>query len=176
MAGVVLAASMRGIAKGRWLTAALDSMQQSNGPAVPVLRQHGTEACTDVTGFGLLGHLAEMAAASGPTAHVELDASVVPLLPGTAACAAHGVASSLQAANARVASVVTNGEACSSVPLLMDPQTSGGLLAALPAERAGNCVAALRAVGFQQATVVGRVLERRRNDGKLITLVGRTSE
>ena len=63
-AGTLLAADMRGGCKGRWLQAAVAGMMQSNGPALPVLRTHGATACTDVTGFGLLGHLAEMARAS----------------------------------------------------------------------------------------------------------------
>ena len=62
--GTILVAEMRGGGKGRWLEAAVAGMTQSNGPAVPVLRSHGVTACTDVTGFGLLGHLAEMARAS----------------------------------------------------------------------------------------------------------------
>ena len=62
--GTLLAAEIRGGSKGRWLQAAVAGMTQSNGPAVPVLRTHGATACTDVTGFGLLGHLAEMARAS----------------------------------------------------------------------------------------------------------------
>lgn len=62
--GTILVAEMRGGGKGRWLEAAVAGMTQSNGPAVPVLRSHGATACTDVTGFGLLGHLAEMALAS----------------------------------------------------------------------------------------------------------------
>ncbi len=62
--GTIMAAAMRGAAKGRWVAAAVDSMQQSSGPAAAVLQAHGCAACTDVTGFGLAGHMVEMARAS----------------------------------------------------------------------------------------------------------------
>ena len=62
--GVLMAAGMRRKAKGRWVTAACASMLQSNAAAASCLAQHGATGCTDVTGFGLLGHLAEMARAS----------------------------------------------------------------------------------------------------------------
>ena len=62
--GVIMAASMRGKAKGRWVIEVAASMQQSNAPAARCLARHGATGCTDVTGFGLLGHLAEMARAS----------------------------------------------------------------------------------------------------------------
>lgn len=58
--GTVLAADMRGQAKGRWVSAATASMLQPNRAASRILHQHGCSACTDVTGFGLLGHLIEM--------------------------------------------------------------------------------------------------------------------
>lgn len=58
--GAILAAEMRGRANSRWVQSAVQSMLQSNGPAVKVLRDHGARACTDVTGFGVAGHLAEM--------------------------------------------------------------------------------------------------------------------
>lgn len=62
--GVLMAAAMRSKAKGRWVMAACASMQQSNAAAAACLARHGAMGCTDVTGFGLLGHLAEMTKAS----------------------------------------------------------------------------------------------------------------
>lgn len=62
--GTLLAGAMKGRAKGRWLSGALQAMQVSSADASAVLRAHGCHAATDVTGFGLLGHVAEMARAS----------------------------------------------------------------------------------------------------------------
>jgi selenide,water dikinase len=150
--GVILAAQMRGRAKARWLLGALASMRRSNGPAATILRAHGTMACTDVTGFGLAGHLSEMLRASGVAA--ELDPDAVPALDGALALAGQGIESTLAPANR---AVLPDAPAGAAVALLFDPQTSGGLLAGVPAERAGACVAALRAAGIA-AALVGRVL------------------
>jgi pyridine nucleotide-disulfide oxidoreductase family protein len=81
--GVLFAAQMRGKARGRWIAGALRAMRQSNGPAAAIVRAHGASGCTDVTGFGLCGHLLEMCKASGRRANLELDA--VPTLDGTRA-------------------------------------------------------------------------------------------
>jgi selenide,water dikinase len=78
--GVLFAADMRTKAQGEWIEAAFASMLRSAGPSVPILRAHGASACTDVTGFGLLGHLIEMLQASGADAALDLDA--IPLLAG----------------------------------------------------------------------------------------------
>ncbi len=71
--GTLFAAHARLKARGRWIDAALDSMQVSNRAAVPCLIAHGATACTDLTGFGLLGHLVEMTRPSGVDAELELD-------------------------------------------------------------------------------------------------------
>ena len=63
--GTLLAADMRGEGRGAWLTTAVDSMLQSSAAAAAVLRTHGATAATDVTGFGLAGHLLEMVSNSG---------------------------------------------------------------------------------------------------------------
>ena len=116
-----------------------------------MLRGFGVVACTDVTGFGLAGHLMEMLRASGVGA--VLDGSALPALPGARELAAQGVASTLAPAN-RAAIDLRDGP---DVDLLTDPQTSGGLLAGVPAARATECVAALRAAGCD-AAVVGHVV------------------
>jgi len=148
--GIVLAAQMQGLARVDWLAATLASMARSNGAAAAVLRRFAITACTDVTGFGLGGHLMEMLRASGVAA--ELVASL-PALPGARELAAGGVASTLAPAN-RAWLDLGDGEA---VALLSDPQTSGGLLAGVPAEQAEACVAALVEARCE-AWVVGRAV------------------
>ena len=159
--GTLFAAHARLKARGRWIDAALDSMQVSNRAAMPILIAHGAGACTDLTGFGLLGHLVEMTKPSGVDAEIDLNA--LPLLDGAADCVAAGVVSSLQPANLRLRRAVRNQEeaiAHPAYPLIFDPQTAGGLLASVPAERADDCLAALRAAGYQHAARIGRVLEQ----------------
>ena len=149
------------VCKGRWIEAALESMQVSSRGAMPVLIAHGATACTDLTGFGLLGHLVEMTRPSGVDA--ELDLNALPLLDGAAECVAAGVVSSLQPANLRLRRALANQEEAVShpnYPLIFDPQTAGGLLASVPAGRAEACIAALRAAGYPQAVRIGRVLEQ----------------
>jgi selenide,water dikinase len=147
------------VCKGRWIDAALESMQISNRAAMPCLTAHGATACTDLTGFGLLGHLVEMTKPSGVDA--ELDLAALPLLAGAAECVAAGVLSSLQPANLRLRRALANQEAAAghpNYPLLFDPQTAGGLLASVSADQADACLAALRAVGYPHAARIGRVL------------------
>ncbi|MBL8479396.1 MAG: selenide, water dikinase SelD [Sterolibacteriaceae bacterium] len=161
--GTLFAAHKLLKARGRWIDAALESMQVSNRAAMPVLLAHGATACTDLTGFGLLGHLVEMTKPSGVDA--ELDLAALPLLAGAAECIAAGVLSSLQPANLRLRRALKTQEEAlghASYPLLFDPQTAGGLLASLPAERAEACLAALRAAGYPQAVRIGRVLAQGR--------------
>lgn len=161
--GVLFAAAMAGRAQPQWLDAALEVMQQSQSPLVELLAAHGCQACTDITGFGLLGHLGEML---GPDQRVELDPEVIPALPGALALLEQGLASSLAPANAQSLALLDPGAGVSlaraaSAPmqqLWIDPQTCGPLLAALPVESAEAALAALRAAGFEQAAVIGRVL------------------
>jgi selenide,water dikinase len=156
--GTLFAADMRHQAKGRWIAAALAAMTTSNRRGADILFAHGATACTDVTGFGLLGHLVEMTRPSQVDAEVHLDA--LPVLDGALATIRAGVFSSLQPENVRLRRAVRDPEAAGAderYPLLFDPQTAGGLLASVPAERADDCVAALRAAGYPEATAIGRI-------------------
>ncbi len=157
--GTLFAAHKLLKARGRWIDAALESMQLSNRAAMPCLTAHGATACTDLTGFGLLGHLVEMTRPSGVDA--ELDLNALPLLAGAAECVAAGVLSSLQPANLRLRRALANQEEAAGHPnyaLLFDPQTAGGLLASVPADRVDACLAALHAAGYPHAARIGRVL------------------
>jgi len=159
--GVLFAANMRGQAAGSWMVEATGHMVTSNRIAAAILAEHGAGACTDVTGFGLLGHLYEVASASQAKVRIHMDA--VPLLSGALELVGRGIFSSLQPANLRLKrSVANEAQALGhpTYPLLFDPQTAGGLLAGVPAAQADACIAALRKAGYQSAAVVGEVVER----------------
>ena len=159
--GTLFAAEMRMRAKGRWIAAAIASMRQSSRAAAVVLRRHGATACTDVTGFGLLGHLVEMTKASG--VDVRLALAAVPVLDGALETSAAGLLSSLHPHNVRLRRAVANVERAAldpRYPLLYDPQTAGGLLAGVAEDRVAACVDDLRAQGYDQAAVIGTVEAR----------------
>ena len=159
--GTLLAAHMRHRARGAWIEAALETMQRSNLAGARCLHRRGASACTDVTGFGLLGHLVEMTRASGVDA--ELDLAALPVLSGALDTVAAGITSSLQPQNLRLRRAVRNpGEAANDPrwPLLFDPQTAGGLLASVAADQAEACVEELRALGYPAAALIGRITAR----------------
>jgi selenide,water dikinase len=159
--GTLFAADMRARAKGRWVEGALRSMIRSSGEAAKILIGHEARACTDVTGFGLLGHLVEMTRASGVDAEIEIER--LPVLDGAAECLESGIFSSLQPANVRLRRALRNLDAAAAhrlYPLLFDPQTAGGLLAGIPEGKVEACLAALRAAGYVRAERIGRVFAR----------------
>ncbi len=158
--GALLAADARGRAKGRWIESALRSMKQSNRAAAACLIEHGATALTDVSGFGLLREVAEMAAASGTSATLQLDR--IPLLEGARRVIEGGFVSSLQPANLAAARTIVASQADShhpAFPLLFDPQTAGGLLAGVPRANVVACIDALRSLGYGSATDVGAVTD-----------------
>ncbi len=156
--GTLFAAEMRGRAKGRWVDAAIRSMLLSNLDAARCLQSFAATACTDLTGFGLVGHLLEMTKASQVDAVIERDA--LPLLDGALATVEAGILSSLQPQNLRLRRGIRDIEQASHhpvYPLLFDPQTAGGLLAGVPADRAADCIEALHRCGYPDAAVIGRI-------------------
>jgi selenide,water dikinase len=159
--GTLLAADMRGKAKARWTMGATAQMIHSNGKAAKILRRHDVRAATDVTGFGLIGHLVEMVRASNVDVTVAIGH--VPLIVGARETIAMGIFSSLQPQNVRLRRAIREVETVGRhplYPLLFDPQTAGGLLAAVPLEAAQACVTALRAAGYADAAVIGFVSAR----------------
>ena len=169
--GTLFAAEMRMRAKGRWIDAAIAAMRQSSRLAALSLQRHGATACTDVTGFGLLGHLVEMTRAS--EVDVRLDLSAIPVLDGALETSRAGLLSSLHPHNVRLRRAVDDPEEHAGDPryrLLFDPQTAGGLLAGVPADRADACLADLVARGYAQAAIIGAV-EPRGDQGPPVRLV-----
>lgn len=159
--GCLLAAQARLSARGRWIDAAIEAMRQSSMAAATCLREHEATACTDITGFGVAGHLLEMARASG--SRVEIDPGTLPALPGARETLRAGVFSSLHAANRDAASdCLDAGDALDpeNHELLFDPQTAGGLLASVPATNARSCLQALHGAGYGDAAIIGQVTDR----------------
>ena len=136
-------------------------MIASSRRAAEILREHAAHAATDVTGFGLIGHLVEMIRPSDVDVTLAVDR--IPLLEGARETIAMGIFSSLAPQNIRLRRAIRDLEAVARHPLypiLFDPQTAGGLLAALPLERAAGCVDALREAGYAGASVIGIVSQR----------------
>jgi len=159
--GALFAADMRAKARGPWIQAALKCMASSNGKAAKILHSYGSVACTDVTGFGLIGHLFEMCSQSEMQVQIHLDQ--VPFYDGAVDCIKMGIESSLQVANVRLRRAVSSDDKVRSeaaYPLLFDPQTAGGLLASVPKEHAEQCVAKLHASGATYSAIIGTVLAK----------------
>ncbi len=170
--GVILAADMHLKARGRWVDEVLEGMLQSNGEAADVFKQAGIPAVTDVTGFGLAGHLAEMLEASGTGAEIEIER--IPRYSGTGECLAASVESTLAPSNrdhlhkrwqveVEPGAAGAADEAGAAGAILYDPQTSGGLLAGVPPACIDEVVQRLRDAGYPQAACIGKVTDRRRH-------------
>lgn len=149
--GVLLAANMAADCQGRWLDNAFNYMLQSNQSAATILRTNGAHGCTDITGFGLLGHLQEILIASQSSATLILDK--IPILDGALHCSAKGVKSSLYDANKRSCDYQNYTGQHPVFPLLFDPQTAGGLLAGIPEGSTDQCLRMLADAGYTAAKI-----------------------
>ncbi len=157
--GVITTGLKQGTASPGSVAAAVGSMRRLNQEAAAVLARYRVDAATDVTGYGLLGHLAEVCRASGVAARVR--ASAPELLPGAIELAAEGVRPGGTDRNRRwVEEIVTWADPIEEARwvLLCDAQTSGGLLACLPEEEAELAADELREAGYA-AAVVGSIEE-----------------
>lgn len=171
--GTLFAALHQLAAKGRWIDAAIHSVLQSSQQAALFLQRHGATACTDVTGFGLVGHLLEMSRHDGvgSALTIELNMHTLPVLEGALECLALGIMSSLHGSNQQYSNAVKNSHAWmhhSKYPLLFDPQTAGGLLASVPSEQGSACLSSLHKAGYTHAKVIGRVIVSPDNLGSLV--------
>ena len=139
------------------VVAAAAGMAQLNRYAAQAMERYAVNACTDITGFGLLGHAYEMSAASG--VDMEVYSGEVPLLPDAAEAANMGLVPAGAYANREYLKAVSFDPA---VPenirdLLFDPQTSGGLFISLPAGLADALLADMKESGVEYAACIGRV-------------------
>ncbi|MFD1194196.1 selenide, water dikinase SelD [Seohaeicola saemankumensis] len=150
--GTILAAEMQMRAEGRDVAALLARMAQPQGDAAKVLR--GAHAMTDVTGFGLAGHLMALCRASDLAAEIRLGD--IPLHHGAEALAAAGLRSTAWPANLAAAPVT--GAIGARGVLLHDPQTAGGLLAAVAPDQASALLAQVRALGHE-AAIIGTMVQ-----------------
>jgi len=152
--GALMRAVTLGQCAAEWYRAVVEGMLVSNRDAASVLAELGVAACTDVTGFGLAGHLVEMLTASSCRATLQI--SSIPLYDGLVQVLARGVRSTLHDDNATIAARILSP--AGQIPAwLFDPQTSGGLLAGVPATRADEALEALSASGYAHAACIGTV-------------------
>jgi selenide,water dikinase len=168
--GIITTALKQAVADARAVQAATESMARLNRRTAELMLEEGAHACTDITGYGFIGHALEMAVASGVTLRIShravphlaaaLELRALGIMPG-------GLASNRHAGNGKVwfDDAVPGGWR----DLLYDPQTSGGLLVALPDAGAQRLVARLRAEGVGEAAIVGHVLESA-GDGRAIVV------
>ncbi len=149
--GVMMAAEMAGLANGAWVAAAYQQMTQPQGEAARILAK--AHAMTDVTGFGLAGHLQGICDASGCGAVLDLDA--IEVMDGALELSEQGMRSTIFADNRAIAmGLPAEGKAA----LLFDPQTAGGLLAAVDAAAADALIQGLKAAGYP-AAIIGELTD-----------------
>ena len=152
--GVVMAGHMKLAARGAWVTAAADMMARGNGLAAATLAPH-RPVMTDVTGFGLARHAINLAERCGMQG-IEIDLAALPLLDGARAMLEAGHRSTLHPQNRAAVRIAGADSVAPVADILFDPQTSGGLLAALPGAVAPGIIEAFHQSG-QPAAIVGRL-------------------
>lgn len=149
--GTIMAAEMQGKADGHIVTKALDLMRQSQARAADILKN--AQAMTDVTGFGLAGHIFNICKSSGTGA--VLPMADIPLMEGAAELAQKGLRSSLYPQNKAAFPELPDTP---ETALLFDPQTAGGLLAIMDTQSAESAINDLKIAGYQ-AAIIGKTTE-----------------
>ncbi len=158
--GVITTAAKNELASEESVQAAVKSMATLNKGAADAMIEVGVSAATDVTGFGLLGHLSQMMKASGTSA--ALDWSKIPLLPGALELATAGAVSGGTSRNIEAIRDVVNfedGVGDVEFTVLADAQTSGGMLISVPQERSEVLVKSLVANQTLYSSVIGKVFD-----------------
>ena len=158
--GIITTAGKQGVVAPDVMAGAVATMAALNRPAAQAMQRVGVNAATDVTGFGLLGHLKSMVKGSGVAAEVSLSA--LPVLPGVRELLANGVAPGGTHRNVSSVNDVVSWDSSLTDEdrlLLCDAQTSGGLLMSVPANKSDALIAALQDEGAPCAAVVGRITD-----------------
>jgi selenide,water dikinase len=161
--GVLLAALMQARLPGLSYQALVKTMLASNQIALDLIVRHGVSGVTDVTGFGLIGHLQEMLSASGFSARLQMDD--VPVMPGCQALVQSGIESTLVDDN-RLIAEKANLEGArwqrKDSAVMFDPQTSGGILCGVKQSEVSGVLKFLRDAGFEESAVIGQVVKKSR--------------
>ena len=159
--GVVLAAASAGDASAPTLSCCYDQMNKSNYEAMRIFLSENVTALTDVTGYGLVGHLGEILKASN--CGVTLNVESVPSLQDSESLMVKGHSSSLQKSNEMALTDFEFGNGLTplmpKVRMLVDPQTSGGLLACIPERNGDSCLSRLRDLGYE-SEIIGSIEEQ----------------
>ena len=157
--GVLLAAHMRARCRASWFGPLVASMLASNGPAAGCVEEFAIAGLTDVTGFGLAGHLLEMLRASDMAAELRLES--IPLLPGVGVLLLEGLESTLAGANRDADADIDGGRGRTDprYQALFDPQTGGGLIMGVAPAATGGLLERLASLGYREACVIGEVVQ-----------------
>lgn len=163
--GTLFAAEMQGKCKGRWIESAIESMLLSNYAATNIFIKYNATACTDLTGFGLVGHLLEMVNGS-ESVNMTLYLDALPVLDGAVETISHGIISTLHNKNIPSEPIIGNIKKTThpNYPLIFDPQTAGGLIGCVPEIDAQACVKELKMHNYVDASIIGYVREKTNND------------
>lgn len=160
--GILMAANMRGQCSSEHYHSLLETMLTPLHPWLSLIQQLNLTAVTDVTGFGLAGHLLEMLNSSNQCATINFAA--IPILPGISELLAEGIESTLAPGNRkqqRFISIEPTIKADAGLPILFDPQTCGGLLFSIATERIKDLHQATETLGLSSPIEIGSVIERK---------------
>jgi len=158
--GILITALKAGLLKAETKARLTEQMVRLNNKAAMAMVDIGVNACTDITGFGLLGHTCEMAENSQVA--IEIFVDKVPFIPETMEFARMGLVPEGMYANQefRLDMVKSNGIDEDLLSILYDPQTSGGLIISVPADKAKALLASIRRGGDEEAAIVGQVVDK----------------
>ena len=159
--GVIFAANMLAQANGKLVDDALAGMLQSNKIVMETIRAFNVSGCTDITGFGLLGHAVEMLGKNtDKSLGISIDYKAIPLFDGVCELFQQGYAASIAGKNdASLRALLSADVNQQNFPALFDPQTSGGLLFSVPPHQVESCLNALHQNGVSRACVIGEVID-----------------